>query len=285
MKVTPAASGNVFTVLRGLDGTTAQTWATGSILEVRVNAAGLGDIPTSTGTLSYTSPSAGGVPRTLVSKLSDIVSVKDFGAVGDGTTDDTLAIQAALNTGAGQIYFPKARYRITSTVSYLSGDRSVIEGNGSILSLDEGSGTLDVFKLGNSGGSPFGVVVRNLVVTRAQVATAGAGFKIDKAPGSKFEGCEVAGSNKLFLGFNLSRAVDAWLLNCEVQGAVSHGILQAGTDLSANENNSRIFDCQIQHNGGNGIHCRRFQRWRFVLSQHDLRQRRSRDFSERDFRV
>jgi hypothetical protein len=42
------------------------------------------------------------------------VSVKDFGATGDGTTDDTVAIQAALDslTTGGVIYFPQGTYRV-----------------------------------------------------------------------------------------------------------------------------------------------------------------------------
>jgi len=50
----------------------------------------------------------GAVQRTVESKLQDVVSVKDFGAVGDGVTDDTIAVQAAFNSGATSICFPKA---------------------------------------------------------------------------------------------------------------------------------------------------------------------------------
>lgn len=52
----------------------------------------------------------GATSRTLKNKLQDIVSVKDFGAVGDGVTDDTVAIQAAFNSGATSIYYQAGTY-------------------------------------------------------------------------------------------------------------------------------------------------------------------------------
>jgi len=56
-------------------------------------------------------------PRTYLSKLKDVVSVKDFGAVGDGVADDTAAIQAALTAAMGKpVLLPKGKYKITSTL-------------------------------------------------------------------------------------------------------------------------------------------------------------------------
>lgn len=55
---------------------------------------------------------AGAVNRPINEKLSEIVSVKDFGAIGDGVADDTVAIQAALDSGSGVIFFPYGIYKI-----------------------------------------------------------------------------------------------------------------------------------------------------------------------------
>ena len=69
---------------------------------------------------AFLAPGTGAITRTLDSKLGDMVSVKDFGAVGDGTTDDRAAIQAALNAvsaGGGTLYFPSGTYAMSSNVS------------------------------------------------------------------------------------------------------------------------------------------------------------------------
>jgi hypothetical protein len=53
--------------------------------------------------------------QTVETKLRESVSVKDFGAVGDGVTDDTAAIQAAINTGKKAIV-PFGIYRVTQPI-------------------------------------------------------------------------------------------------------------------------------------------------------------------------
>jgi len=67
--------------------------------------------------VGYLPAGTGAVATTVQAKLRESVSVKDFGAVGDGATDDTTAIQAAINSGARRIYIPSGRYKVTSTLN------------------------------------------------------------------------------------------------------------------------------------------------------------------------
>jgi polygalacturonase len=48
-----------------------------------------------------------------------MVSITDFGAVGDGVHDDTTAIQATIDSGARIIFFPvpEVTYRITDSLT------------------------------------------------------------------------------------------------------------------------------------------------------------------------
>lgn len=74
--------------------------APANVVGVHFTATGVG---VGSGTALYT--------RTVQAKLRETVSVKDFGAVGDGTTDDSAAFQAALNSGY-DIFVPQGVYYV-----------------------------------------------------------------------------------------------------------------------------------------------------------------------------
>lgn len=58
-------------------------------------------------------------------KNKERVSVKHFGAVGNGICDDTAAIQAALDSGAGVVEIPFGAYTVTRTL-YLPSDTAIV---------------------------------------------------------------------------------------------------------------------------------------------------------------
>ncbi len=69
---------------------------------------------------SFTTTGIGATTRTTTDKLNEQVSVKDFGATGDGITDDTLAFQRALAAHKA-VFVPAGTYRIISTLVMNSG--------------------------------------------------------------------------------------------------------------------------------------------------------------------
>jgi hypothetical protein len=73
---------------------------------------------------SYTPAGTGAVDTDVQSKLRETVSVKDFGAVGDGTTDDTAAIQAALDASQNkELFFPSGTYLISASLNIKTGTK------------------------------------------------------------------------------------------------------------------------------------------------------------------
>lgn len=81
----------------------------------------------------FTASGTGAVTRTSHDKFSDALSVKDFGAKGDGLTDDTLAIQKAL-TAYDSVYLPEGRYLISGTITIKA--RQTLKGAGQTSVLE-----------------------------------------------------------------------------------------------------------------------------------------------------
>lgn len=69
--------------------------------------------------------------RTLGERFADVVNVRDFGAKGNGTTDDTEAIQAAISSGAGKtVFFPHGNYIVNGGTTFSLQENTCILGLG-----------------------------------------------------------------------------------------------------------------------------------------------------------
>lgn len=85
--------------------------------------------------------------------MAHMYDVKQFGAVGDGVSDDTGkiqgAIQAAQTAGGGTVFFPIGDYKVSSTLNITGSNVQIVgSGHGSKIFLDKSSGT--VIKIGHS---------------------------------------------------------------------------------------------------------------------------------------
>ncbi len=130
-----------------------------------------------------------------------VVTVKQFGAVGDGTTDDTAAIQAALNSVSfgGNVQLTSGTYKITS-ISIPDGVRLVGQNPyGSVLLTSSATG--NVVLLGVSSG------IESLKIASSVSRTSGAHVNILEN-GSVVLDCELSG---YYIGINVGSVVGSKL--------------------------------------------------------------------------
>lgn len=116
------------------DGTGADTWYRVTTADPVIGTSAIDFAASVFGdatSVSFIQSGTGAVTRTAQAKMRDVICVLDFGATGDGSTDDTTAFSNALTAASGKALYvpdPSTGYRITSTLTVP--DNTTIYGDG-----------------------------------------------------------------------------------------------------------------------------------------------------------
>jgi len=111
-------------------------------VQTRLNAYESGD---GSDLIIFTQEGTGAEDRSVQNKLRETKSATDFGATGDGATDDTAALQAAVDSfGAdgGILYVPAGTYMITDTVWVSKPVLIVGDGEGDVSTNNNSTGLM-----------------------------------------------------------------------------------------------------------------------------------------------
>lgn len=133
--------------------------------------------------LTYTAPYTGAVAQTQDSVNQDRVSVKNFGAIGNGVADDTIAMNKAHATGK-VVYYPQGTYNFTSLAPIASGG-IVGEGRDGTVLFCTTTDSSDAIIFNNSGFSPYfsSFTLKAANTASTPVKTGGAGIKLAPVSG------------------------------------------------------------------------------------------------------
>ena len=206
----------------------------------------------------------GSVVRTLGSILDDTLNVKDYGAVGDGVTDDTAAIQQAIVDewariasaplsnlmSRSNIIFPAGNYLVSSTILLYPYITIVGEGqNRSQITLAVGAA------------SPVMRTADSLGQTDANIGTNGAVLpnSINVRSMNIDGSADTAGTNPVILlqrcsGITISgcKLINTWLSG-DGAGNTNHGVTIESLGNATTTSDISITGCSIR-NCENGVH-------------------------------
>lgn len=167
----------------------------------------------------------------------DWISVKDHGAVGDGTTDDTAAIQAALSAvpaSGGVVYFPAGTYKTTGGLTVaaptwlLGGGRGNYTGANAVSKVTCTSATASLFTVSKDGTRFTGLA---LVNTAGTTPTAGAGITVSGTDSGDLNVYEHLFIDGFYINVDIQDGAQWVMDDCFLFGPVQYGLKIQHVDL------------------------------------------------------
>ena len=161
-------------------------------------------------------------------KVALIKSVKDYGALGDGVTDDSVALQNCLNT-YGRIWFPEG--------VYLTSKSLIVYPNTHIYGDGRGKSILKAVTVGSDTGSNLfnchmeNISIRSMTIDGNRDNITGAGgscirgnLSTSGAYNCLFEDLELKNSDAYGMGFQVNTIKNVIINNCFLENLGNDGI-------------------------------------------------------------
>lgn len=182
----------------------------------------------SSDSVSWQNARANSIARTQTEKNFDTISVKDFGATGDGVTDDTTfilnAIAAATGTITGyRIHFPRGVYKISATLDVADKANMYLVGDGpNATVIKPTTAVTTAVKFGSSGTSNQGISDMHIL---CEDATACVGVSVTGCDGFWYSDMRTTAAS---IGLSLATGFGQFFDRFRIDDSITAGIKIAG---------------------------------------------------------
>jgi hypothetical protein len=182
--------------------------------------------------------SSGSTSRTLQQRLDDHANVKQFGATGDDSTDDTAALQRALDelySDTDQddvrsrriLFFPAGTYRINTSLTIPPFVHLVGEGPDKTI-IRQSGGNAPVAVMEDDDGNGYGSIGTSSATTPTQIQIENITFKNMEAYG----------------GVSIDNATKVYFNNCKFHGTYSSGGADASNSKGVTVRSTTALPCE-----------------------------------------
>ncbi len=225
-----------------------------------------------------------GIGNRVFDLKKDIRNVKAFGAKGDGITDDTLAIQAALDdltSGAGLVFMPPGVYLVSAPLIVNANDYVVVEGSGLATVIRASSSFTGNAIITNTYDRARGMFLRNFCIEGNPAVTGIQGiyfhyqnmphlfnikinmFGAEDCDGILWERVESGGMENIVIegtdghGIYLRKGGTAYGVTNTIfrNILITDGGYTLGTGIRLEESNTQLFGVKIENPSQYGIQC------------------------------
>lgn len=170
-----------------------------------------------------------------------MANVKDFGAMGDGVTDDTAAIQNAIySSGSESVYFPSGTYIVSDVIQLTAGTRLVGAGGmaASVIKLKNNCSPKPYAILNADGTTKYVIDIANLTIDGNRDNNIDHGTSDENGNQSPYWG------GVLVALINLNNCIDVKVKDCTVMNSWGSGINIADCNIVEVSGNT-VFSCRM----------------------------------------